>query len=114
MFIIASGLNLIFGVLRVINFAHGMFYMFGAYIVFTVAKTWGAPFFVGVLAAGGGPRDHRAGDRTAAAPAPVRQGAPDAAPVHLRAGAADERCREDDLGNRPVLGRLSAGSRRAR
>ena len=25
MFIIASGLNLIFGVLRVINFAHGMF-----------------------------------------------------------------------------------------
>src|SRR4030095_1390642 len=52
MFIIASGLNLIFGVLRVINFAHGMFYMFGAYITFTVAKTWGAPFFVGVLAAG--------------------------------------------------------------
>jgi branched-subunit amino acid ABC-type transport system permease component len=50
MFIIASGLNLIFGVLRVINFAHGMFYMFGAYITFTVAKTWGAPFFVGVLA----------------------------------------------------------------
>ena len=44
MFIIASGLNLIFGVLRVINFAHGMFYMFGAYITFTVAKTWGAPF----------------------------------------------------------------------
>src|SRR5258708_8014051 len=54
MFIIASGLNLIFGVLRVINFAHGMFYMFGAYIVFTVAKTWGAPFFVGVLAAAAG------------------------------------------------------------
>src|SRR3954468_22402230 len=51
MFIIASGLNLIFGVLRVINFAHGMFYMFGAYITFTVAKSWGAPFFVGVLAA---------------------------------------------------------------
>ena len=50
MFIIASGLNLIFGVLRVINFAHGMFYMFGAYITFTVTKSWGAPFFVGVLA----------------------------------------------------------------
>src|SRR5256885_17243770 len=56
MFIIASGLTLIFGVLRVINFAHGMFYMFGAYITFTVAKTWGAPFFVGVLAAAGGVR----------------------------------------------------------
>src|ERR1051325_8871755 len=54
MFIISSGLNLIFGVLRVINFAHGMFYMFGAYIIFTVTKTWGAPFFVGVLAAAAG------------------------------------------------------------
>ena len=54
MFIIASGLNLIFGVLRVINFAHGMFYMFGAYIIFTVTKSWGAPFFVGVLAAAAG------------------------------------------------------------
>ena len=52
MFVIASGLNLIFGVLRVINFAHGMFYMFGAYIIFTVSKSWGAPFVVGVLAAG--------------------------------------------------------------
>src|SRR6185436_6079031 len=44
MFVIASGLNLIFGVLRVINFAHGMFYMFGAYVTFTVTKSWGAPF----------------------------------------------------------------------
>jgi len=32
MFIIASGLNLIFGVLRVINFAHGALFMFGALI----------------------------------------------------------------------------------
>src|SRR5882762_9012609 len=54
MFIIASGLNLIFGVLRVINFAHGMFYMFGAYIIFTVTKSWGAPFFVGVMASAAG------------------------------------------------------------
>ena len=54
MFVIASGLNLIFGVLRVINFAHGMFYMFGAYIIFTVSKTWGMPFAVGVLASGAG------------------------------------------------------------
>ena len=39
MCVIASGLNLIFGVLRVINFAHGMFYMFGAFITFTVTKS---------------------------------------------------------------------------
>ena len=32
LFLIASGLSLIFGVLRVLNFAHGSFYMIGAYI----------------------------------------------------------------------------------
>jgi branched-subunit amino acid ABC-type transport system permease component len=31
LFIVASGLSLIFGVLRVLNFAHGSFYMLGAY-----------------------------------------------------------------------------------
>jgi len=52
LFIIAAGLSLIFGVLRVINFAHGAFYMFGAYIVYTVTKLWGGPFWLGVVAAG--------------------------------------------------------------
>ena len=56
MFIIASCLNLIFGVLRVINFAHGMVYMFGAYIPFTVASGWVPPFFVAVRAAARPPR----------------------------------------------------------
>ncbi len=37
LFIIASGLSLIFGVLRVINFAHGSLYMIGAYLAFTVS-----------------------------------------------------------------------------
>jgi branched-subunit amino acid ABC-type transport system permease component len=32
LFIVASGLSLIFGVLRVLNFAHGSFYMIGAYM----------------------------------------------------------------------------------
>jgi branched-chain amino acid transport system permease protein len=32
LFLIASGLSLIFGVMRVINFAHGSFYMLGAYL----------------------------------------------------------------------------------
>jgi branched-chain amino acid transport system permease protein len=32
LFIVASGLSLIFGVLRVLNFAHGSFYMLGAYM----------------------------------------------------------------------------------
>jgi branched-chain amino acid transport system permease protein len=36
LFLIASGLSLIFGVLRVLNFAHGSFYMLGAYIALQV------------------------------------------------------------------------------
>ena len=51
LFIIAAGLSLIFGVLRVINFAHGVFYMFGAYIMYTVSKDLQLGFFTGVIAA---------------------------------------------------------------
>ncbi|NQY83087.1 MAG: branched-chain amino acid ABC transporter permease [Alphaproteobacteria bacterium] len=36
LFITAVGLTLVFGVLRVINFAHGAFYMLGAYIAFSL------------------------------------------------------------------------------
>lgn len=36
LFILASGLTLIFGVMRVINFAHGSLYMLGAYIGVTI------------------------------------------------------------------------------
>src|ERR1700742_1816574 len=32
LFLVASGLSIIFGVTRVVNFAHGAFYMLGAYI----------------------------------------------------------------------------------
>ena len=54
LFIIASGLSLIFGVLRVINFAHGAFYMFGAYILWSVAESYGLGFWTGVAAAAAG------------------------------------------------------------
>jgi len=53
-FIIAAGLSLIFGVLKVINFAHGAFYMFGAYIMYSVTETMGLNFFWGVAGAGVG------------------------------------------------------------
>ncbi len=36
LFLIASGLSLIFGVLRIINFAHGSLYMLGAYIAWHI------------------------------------------------------------------------------
>ena len=32
LFLIASGLSLVFGVMRIVNFAHGSFYMIGAYL----------------------------------------------------------------------------------
>ena len=54
LFIIAAGLSLIFGVLRVINFAHGVFYMFGAYIMYTVAQDMELGFVTGVIAAAAG------------------------------------------------------------
>jgi branched-subunit amino acid ABC-type transport system permease component len=37
LFLIASGLTLIFGVTRILNFAHGVMFMLGAYLAFTVA-----------------------------------------------------------------------------
>jgi len=37
LFIIASGLTLVFGVLRVINFAHGSIYMIGAFLAYSVS-----------------------------------------------------------------------------
>ncbi|NCX23937.1 MAG: hypothetical protein EBX17_12270, partial [Betaproteobacteria bacterium] len=32
LFLLASGLSLIFGVSRIVNFAHGSFYMLGLYL----------------------------------------------------------------------------------
>jgi branched-chain amino acid transport system permease protein len=37
LFIIASGLSLVFGVLRVINFAHGSLYMIGAFMAYSLS-----------------------------------------------------------------------------
>ncbi len=45
LFLVASGLSLIFGVTRVVNFAHGSFYMLGAYIGWSMTRrlaTFGA------------------------------------------------------------------------
>ena len=41
LFLIAAGLTLIFGMLGVINFAHGSFYMLGAYVTFSVVSYTG-------------------------------------------------------------------------
>jgi branched-chain amino acid transport system permease protein len=44
LFLIASGLTLIFGVMGVINLAHGSFYMMGAYLAFTLTSLTGNLF----------------------------------------------------------------------
>lgn len=41
LFLIAVGLSLIFGVTRIVNFAHGSFYMLGAYIAYTLTERLG-------------------------------------------------------------------------
>ena len=54
LFLIASGLSLIFGVLRVLNFAHGSFYMVGAYLAWQLVR-WTQPapeaFWIAALGA---------------------------------------------------------------
>ncbi|MFG1431466.1 ABC transporter permease [Xanthobacter sp. V2C-8] len=53
LFLVASGLSIIFGVTRIVNFAHGAFYMLGAYVAFTLTARFSGPlgFWGGLLAA---------------------------------------------------------------
>lgn len=51
LFLVAVGLTLIFGILKVVNFSHGVFYMTGAYLALTVFHATGS--FVLALLAGG-------------------------------------------------------------
>jgi len=44
------GLTLIFGIMRVVNFAHGEFFMLGAFFLFTLFSLWGLNFFLASLA----------------------------------------------------------------
>jgi branched-chain amino acid transport system permease protein len=54
LFLIASGLTLIFGVMGVINLAHGSLFMIGAYLAFVVAKQTGSLWFALPAAVVGG------------------------------------------------------------
>ena len=42
LFLVAAGLTLIFGVTRIVNFAHGSLYMLGAYIAYSLIGRFGA------------------------------------------------------------------------
>jgi branched-chain amino acid transport system permease protein len=54
LFLVASGLSLIFGVTRIVNFAHGSFYMLGVYVAYSLTSRFGATlagFWLSVVAA---------------------------------------------------------------
>lgn len=55
LFLVASGLSIIFGVTRIVNFAHGSLYMLGAYLAVTLVGAFGAAsplgFWGGILLA---------------------------------------------------------------
>src|SRR6204780_850317 len=53
LFLVASGLSIIFGVPRIVNFPHGAFYMLGAYVAFTLTERFSGAlgFWGGILAA---------------------------------------------------------------
>lgn len=41
LFLVSSGLTIVFGVTRIVNFAHGSFYMLGAYVGWSLIERWG-------------------------------------------------------------------------
>jgi len=45
----AVGLTLVYGILKLVNFAHGDFLTFGAYMAFVVNVSWGAPLIFAVF-----------------------------------------------------------------
>ena len=56
LFFLGVGLTLIFGIMRIVNFAHGTLYMLGAFVAYTVARWYGfwvalviAPIVVGLI-----------------------------------------------------------------
>ena len=49
LWLLAAGLTLVFGVLGVLNFAHGSFFMLGAFAAFTFYEKLGINFFLSIL-----------------------------------------------------------------
>lgn len=52
LFLVASGLSLVLGVMGILNLTHGAFYMIGAFVGWTIAVKLGWNFAVAVIAAG--------------------------------------------------------------
>lgn len=50
--LMAMGLSLVFGVMKIPNFAHGEFYMIGAYFAYFACAIWGLPPVLAIMVAG--------------------------------------------------------------
>ena len=99
LFLMASGLTVIFSMLGVLNFAHASFYMLGAFFGFQISRWFG--FWPALLVAPLlGRRDRRR--RRALRPAARAQKRPcRRTAVHLRSGVRDRGSRADHLGQEP-------------
>ncbi len=51
LFMLSSGLTLIFSMMGVLNFAHASFYMLGAYVGYTIAKgiSWSDMYYLPLI-----------------------------------------------------------------
>jgi branched-chain amino acid transport system permease protein len=49
--LMAVGFTLVFGVMRIVNFAHGEFYMLGAFFAYILVSRWQLPFIAAVAGA---------------------------------------------------------------
>lgn len=49
-FLLAVGLSIVFGLLRFVNFAHGAFYLLGAYFCYQMTR-WGLSFWLALAVA---------------------------------------------------------------
>ena len=61
LFLVATGLTIIFGILRVVNFSHGSFYLLGVYIAYSITRLshdpvlyLASPFIAGTIVGGVG------------------------------------------------------------
>ena len=100
LFLVASGLSIIFGVTRIVNFAHGAFYMLGAYVAFTLTERFSGAigFWGGIVAAALIVADDRRAGRNGAAAADLSR-------ARIVSAAGDVRPDPDGRGSRgPDLG----------
>ena len=49
-FLVAVGLSIVFGLLRLVNFSHGAFYMAGAYLSYAIVNQLGLNFWAALVA----------------------------------------------------------------